>query len=76
MNVGDLVVPIDRDYPLHCATSIYPYAFVASLEPFALISGSGDMVWRCRDMSEFRVPTDHPSAGGMSMEQVERRGLS
>jgi hypothetical protein len=41
---GDLVVPINGKV-LHCGTMPYPDAVVVSIDPFVLVSQSGDMVW-------------------------------
>lgn len=52
--VGDVVIPRADTYEvagewitfqLHCATQRYSHAIVASLEPFVLVSDSGDMTW-------------------------------
>lgn len=50
MNPGDLVNYKPnlqkQGYFLHCGSGTYDFAVVASLNPFMLISESGDMVWR------------------------------
>jgi hypothetical protein len=46
MFIGDIVVPKPGSSKvLHCATSIYENAVVGFLDPFVLVSQSGDMVW-------------------------------
>lgn len=65
---GDLVIPKDPHDVLHCGSGVYPYAFVVSVDPFVLISESGDMVWSCRDRAGLRAPR-------VSLAQVKRRGL-
>ena len=45
MQVGDLVEAI-APYQLRSGCSWYAYAVVASIEPFAIISPEGDMLWR------------------------------
>ena len=41
--VGDVVIRTEG--VLHCGTYIYTHAICVSLEPFTLISDSGDMLW-------------------------------
>lgn len=41
--VGDVVIRIDG--VLHCGTYIYTHAICVSLEPFILVSDSGDILW-------------------------------
>lgn len=47
MKVGDVVVSKHGPYSGHlcCGTGIYTHAIVVSLEPFALVSEEGDMLW-------------------------------
>jgi hypothetical protein len=44
LNVGDLV-EARAGHALACGSGVYPYAVVVSLEPFALVSLAGDMLW-------------------------------
>jgi len=44
MNIGDVVIPIAGTV-LASGSSRYHYAIVANLNPFALVSGEGDMLW-------------------------------
>ena len=51
MKVGDVAVPtyaaaMDGKI-LHCATMRYSHAIVGSIDPFVLVSSTGDMVWSC-----------------------------
>lgn len=51
MKIGDVAVPnrqsvIDGRL-LHCGSGIYSHAIVGSVEPFVLVSSTGDMVWTC-----------------------------
>ena len=46
MNIGDVVIPIG-DVVLACGCGRYDCAIVASIEPFALVSVQGDMLWTC-----------------------------
>lgn len=49
MQVGDVAVPnreslIDGRF-LHCGSGRYSHAIVGCVEPFVLVSSTGDMVW-------------------------------
>lgn len=44
LSVGDLVESAPG-HALACGSGIYPHAVVVSLEPFALVSVEGDMLW-------------------------------
>lgn len=46
MQIGDVVVSTDQNYPLHCATQIYTHAICVSVDPLVLASESGDMRWQ------------------------------
>ena len=52
--IGQIIVPID-DYktPLHCGSGMYPYAICVSVEPFVLVSESGDMMWSQHNPDNF-----------------------
>lgn len=49
MQVGDVVVPSvasrRNGRSFHCGTGYYSHAIVGCLDPFVLVSSSGDMVW-------------------------------
>lgn len=51
MNIGDVAVPnresVIEGRFLHCGSGRYTHAIVGSVEPFILVSDSGDMVWSC-----------------------------
>ena len=63
MKVGDVVVPKTGAYNttwtqgqtfvLHCGSGVYNHAIVARLEPFTLISESGDMMWTATVKPEY-----------------------
>ncbi len=48
--IGDVVIPTrarqEKRKVLHCGSGIYTHAIVGSVDPFVLVSDSGDMVWR------------------------------
>lgn len=46
MKVGDVVIPIGNTV-LASGCGRYACAIVASVEPFALVSVEGDMLWTC-----------------------------
>ncbi len=50
MNIGDVVIPKEKNY-LHCASQIYSHAICISVDPLILVSDSGDMRWSCLDQS-------------------------
>jgi hypothetical protein len=57
MQIGDVVIPIG-DTALRGSGEIYrcdPYAIVASLEPFVLVSNLGDMLWKGVDRQGVRA---------------------
>ena len=43
--VGDLVRPINPEYPLFSGCERYGFAVVVSVEPFVLVSERADMKW-------------------------------
>lgn len=45
MKIGDVVIPDSFTHTLHCGSGRYTHAIVVSLEPFALVSEWGDMLW-------------------------------
>lgn len=46
MKIGDVVVPSRiTEKVLHCGSGVYTHAIVGSVDPFVLVSSSGDMVW-------------------------------
>jgi hypothetical protein len=51
MRVGDVAVPnrqsVIEGRFLRCGSGRYTHAIVGSVEPFVLVSDSGDMVWSC-----------------------------
>ena len=51
MQIGDVAVPnrksISQGKFLHCGSGVYSHAIVGSVEPFMLVSDTGDMVWSC-----------------------------
>lgn len=47
MKVGDFVIAKSEAHPLRSGAEWYPRAVVVSLEPFALVSEGGDMMWTC-----------------------------
>ena len=62
MKIGDVVVPAHNaaelaghryTFVLHCGSGMYSHAIVASLEPFALVSESGDMLWTATVKPEY-----------------------
>lgn len=44
MNIGDVVTAVPGFY-LRCGSGVYTHAVVVSLDPFVLVSESGDMMW-------------------------------
>ena len=44
MEIGDVVIP-NGNYPLASGCGRYNCAIVANMEPFALVSVEGDMLW-------------------------------
>ena len=44
LSVGDLVESVPG-HALACGSGIYPHAVVVCLNPFALVSVAGDMLW-------------------------------
>lgn len=55
MEVGAVVEPIDPFNPLRSSCGTYPAAVVISMEPFVLVSPTGDMRWSTRKVEEFQV---------------------
>ena len=55
--VGDVVAPRKaascRGPVLYCGSGTYSSAVVGNVEPFVLVSKTGDMVWRKMDRSRF-----------------------
>lgn len=49
--VGDVCVPSQHSRQigkfLHCGSGRYSHAIVGSVDPFIIVSESGDMVWSC-----------------------------
>lgn len=45
--IGDLVVPSNREFVLACGSGTYPRAVVVSVKPFIMVSEEGDMLWQC-----------------------------
>lgn len=49
MQVGDVAVPsvdsVREGRFFHCGSGRYSHAIVGSVDPFVLVSSSGDMVW-------------------------------
>ncbi len=63
MQVGDVVIPrrghvteFGGEFVLHCGSGVYSHAIVASVEPFVLVSESGDMKWTATIKPEFFTP--------------------
>jgi hypothetical protein len=63
LRVGDIVESSDPANPLRCGSGIYRHAVVTSLDPFALVSEEGDMLWTAT-----RTPLD--------VRQVRRTGVN
>ena len=52
--IGQIVVAIDvSKTPLHCGSGMYPCAICVSVEPFVLVSESGDMMWTQHNPDNF-----------------------
>lgn len=49
MKKGDIVLAAANKDPLHCGSSVYPFAICVSVDPFVLVSSSGDMLWSNKD---------------------------
>lgn len=67
MKVGDIVVPSCQYDYLSCGSGIYTHAIVVSLDPFALVSEKGDMLWVRRKLESVvvlkeAIPSENPSA--------------
>lgn len=69
MNVGDIVVPINDEYPLRCGSGSYPFAVVVSVKPFILTSEEADMLWNTTvEIENFKVR-------GKATKEMLDRGL-
>jgi hypothetical protein len=70
MRIGDVVVAASERDPLHCGSGCYTHAIVVSLEPFALVSEEGDMLWTRREPYSVRALCQaHPDATRAAFER-------
>lgn len=74
MKVGDILVDKDNIGRLCCGSGIYPYAICVSIEPFAMVSEEGDMLWRCQESHNFtsRGPAPDPEICKAAFDRYER----
>lgn len=74
LHIGDLVRHADPQ-GLHCATSIYDAAVVASVDPLVLVSDLGDMKWTQQRAADLRVAGRSPIyAWANVLDRLERDG--
>ena len=52
--IGQIIAPKnDSKTPLHCGSGMYSCAICVSVEPFVLVSESGDMMWSQHNPDNF-----------------------
>jgi hypothetical protein len=56
MEVGDVVVPSNKQQPLQSGCSLYSHAIVVQVDPFVLVSEESDMRWESTVEKEQFVP--------------------
>lgn len=68
--IGFVMVPKEGPlFPrLHCGSGVYTHAICVSVEPFAMVSESGDMLWNKQKAEDF-VPLC------LADNQIRRRAM-
>lgn len=73
MQVGDVVVAIERGKALHCGTGWYTHAICTSVEPFILVSEAADMLWVRMQEGNFQALCQaHPDIVERCVRRMER----